>query len=209
VAAGHTRPKLILASASPRRLDLLRQIAIDPDQVTPTEVDETPIIGELAGPLAQRLAIAKASAVSATGAVVLGADTVVACGRRILPKARNAAEARRTLQLLSGRRHTVYTGIAVIDALGQLRQRLVKTAVAFKRLDERELGGYLNSGEWQGKAGAYGIQGRAATFVRFINGSYSNVVGLPLYETAALLSAAGYPVAESACDAPLVEGALS
>lgn len=209
MAAGLTRPKLILASASPRRLELLRQIAIDPDQITRTEIDETPTVGELAGPLAQRLAISKASAASAAGAVTLGADTVVACGRRILPKASSVTEARRTLQLLSGRRHTVYTGIAVIDALGRLRQRLVKTAVAFKRLDERELDSYLNSGEWQGKAGAYGIQGRAAMFVRFINGSYSNVVGLPLYEAAALLSAAGYPVVESSCDARPFERVLS
>jgi septum formation protein len=191
---------LVLASASPRRLDLLRQIGIHPDHIDPVDVDETPEPGEPAGALARRLAIAKARTAYArrpspdngVGTISLGADTVVACGRRLLPKARDEAEARRTLKLLSGRRHTVYTGVAVAGADDMCRHRLVKTTVTMKRLHEREVDGYLESGEWQGKAGAYAIQGRAGAFVRSINGSYSNVVGLPLFETVALLAGAGY-----------------
>ncbi len=197
MTTGDKMPKLILASASPRRLDLLRQIGIVPDFVEPTDIDETPARGETPGALAERLAVAKAKTAIAQSTnsfdvLALGADTVVACGRRVLPKAKNESEARRTLAFLSGRRHKVITGIAVADRAGNHWRRVVKTVVAFKRLDVRELDRYLEWGEWEGKAGAYGIQGQAATFIRFINGSYSNVVGLPLYETAALLSAAGY-----------------
>jgi len=201
---------LVLASASPRRLDLLRQIGIVPDHVEPVDLDETPLPGEAAGALAERLAIAKARAAyerrpsqgNGAGVICLGADTVVACGRRILPKAQNDTKARRTLKLLSGRRHTVYTGVAVAGADDLCRHRLVKTVVTMKRLDEREIDHYLDSGEWRGKAGAYAIQGIAGVFVRAINGSYSNVVGLPLLETAALLNSMGYqtstPVAPEA-----------
>ena len=200
MAQGGNKPLLVLASASPRRLDLLRQIGVHPDHIEPVDLDEAPEPGELAGPLARRLAIAKAQAAYArrptqgngAGTICLGADTVVACGRRLLPKARDEAEARRTLKLLSGRRHTVYTGVAVAGADDMCRHRLVKTAVTMKRLHAREIDSYLDSGEWQGKAGAHAIQGRAGAFVRSINGSYSNVVGLPLYETVTLLDSAGY-----------------
>ncbi len=188
------RPRLILASASPRRLDLLTQIGIAPDAVTPAEVDERPHRRELPAALARRLAEAKARHVASgvPGALVLGADTVVACGRRILPKADDAAAARRHLALLSGRRHRVYGGVAVVDGNGRIHGRLVVTTVAFKRLETAEIDRYLAGGEWRGKAGAYAVQGQAAAFVRAINGSYSNVVGLPLFETAALLKGLGY-----------------
>ncbi|MEQ8193737.1 MAG: Maf family protein, partial [Rhodospirillales bacterium] len=180
-------------SASPRRLALLEQIGIVPAAVVPAEIDETPRAGELPRSLALRLATEKACAVreGCAASVVLAADTVVACGRRVLAKAENKTEARRFLELLSGRRHRVYGGVCIIDDKGMIRSRLVVTAVHFKRLSQDEIESYLDSGEWTGKAGAYAIQGRAAIFVRSINGSYSNVVGLPLFETAALLSAAG------------------
>ncbi|MCR9218663.1 MAG: Maf family nucleotide pyrophosphatase [Alphaproteobacteria bacterium] len=189
-------PRLILASASPRRLDLLRQIGVEPDGVAPAEIDETPRSRELPRDLARRLAEAKAAAVKAAhaDAVVLAADTVVALGRRALPKAEDEATARRCLERLSGRRHTVYGGIAVIGADGALRRRLSATAVGFKRLTPGEIDRYIESGEWRGKAGGYAIQGRAAAFVRLLNGSYSNVVGLDLYETANLLESVGRPV---------------
>lgn len=192
--SGTDGTSLVLASASPRRLELLRQIGITPDAVDATAVDETPRRRELPGPLAARLAEAKAcdGATRFPGALVLGADTVVACGRRALGKADDEAQARRCLGLLSGRRHTVYGGVCVVDAGGRAHRRLVKTAVAFKRLDEAEIAAYIASGEWRGKAGAYAIQGRAAAFVRLIVGSYSNVVGLPLFETATLLKGLGY-----------------
>lgn len=187
-------PALVLASASPRRLELLKQIGLAPARVDPAELDETPLPRELPAAHALRLARAKAEAVAARhpGAVVLAADTVVACGRRILPKGADEATARRCLSLLSGRRHRVLGGVAVAAPGGEVRTRLVTTIVVFKRLTEAEVDAYLASGEWRDKAGAYAIQGRAARFVRFLSGSYSNVVGLPLYETAAMLGAAGY-----------------
>jgi nucleoside triphosphate pyrophosphatase len=187
---------LVLASASPRRLELLRQIGIVPDAVDPADIDETPLPGELPPGHVLRLAEAKARAVRPRhpGAFILAADTVVACGRRILPKAENAATARACLALLSGRRHRVYGGIAVITPQGDIAQRRVLSQVGFKRLSEVELRGYLDSGEWQGKAGGYAIQGKAAALIPWISGSYSNVVGLPLYETAQLLAGRGYHV---------------
>ena len=186
-------PRFILASASPRRLALLRQIGIVPDAIEPSDVDESPRPGELPRQSAARLAVEKALIAAARhgGAVVLGADTVVACGRRVLPKAADENQARSCLQLLSGRGHTVYGGVCVIDSQGHARDRMVATKVKFKRLEAREIDDYLASGEWRGKAGAYAIQGRAAAFVRSLNGSYSNVVGLPLFKTAALLGGLG------------------
>ncbi len=186
--------RLILASASPRRLQLLAQIGIVPDDVVPAEVDETARPGELPADLARRLAEAKARSVAGRfpGAYILGADTVVARGRRVLPKAENEEEARRFLNLLSGCRHRVLGGLSIIDAKGGIHRRLMMTAVVFKRLSEEETAAYIACGEWQGKAGAYAIQGRAAAFISKISGSYSNVVGLPLYETAALLNGLGF-----------------
>ncbi len=184
---------LILASASPRRLDLLAQIGVVPHAVDAADLDETPHRGELPAPHALRLAQAKAAAVAArhAGAVVLAADTVVAVGRRILPKAGTTAEARACLTQLSGRRHRVTTAVAVIDAAGRLRAAMVVSSVTFKRLDAAEIDRYLATGEWAGKAGGYAIQGRAAGLVRALSGSWSGVVGLPLYETRRLLRAAG------------------
>lgn len=185
---------LILASASPRRLDLLRQVGIAPDAVDPADIDETAMRQELPADYARRMAQEKALAVAPKhpGAFVLAADTVVAVGRRILPKAEDPAGARSCLELLSGRRHKVMGGVALIDPDGRLRWRLVATAVTFKRLHPDEIEGYLESGEWDGKAGGYAIQGRAAAFIPSINGSYSNVVGLPLAETTALLTGSGF-----------------
>jgi septum formation protein len=188
------RPPLVLASASPRRLELLRQIGIVPDRVDPPALDETARRGELPPALALRLAVAKARAVAARhpGAVVIAADTVVACGRRALPKAERADEAQACLRLLSGRRHRVHGGIAVIGADGRCRARRVTTVVHFKRLTEAEIAAYLAGGEWHGKAGGYAIQGQAAAFIPAINGSYGNVVGLDLPTAAALLHGAGW-----------------
>lgn len=188
------RLRLILASASPRRLDLLAQINIVPDKVEPAEVEETEHKGELPADIVRRLAEAKARYVAARnpGALVLGADTAVACGRRIMPKAHDEEQAKRILGFLSGRRHRVYGGITLIDAEGRAHSRLVVTAVSFKRLEEAEINAYIASGEWRDKAGAYAVQGRAGAFVRQINGSYSNVVGLSLFETASLLRGLGY-----------------
>ncbi len=179
---------LVLASASPRRLDLLRQIGLVPDAIDPADTDETPGPRELPRAYALRMAEAKLAVVMPRHreALVLAADSVVAVGRRILPKAETEAQARSCLALLSGRRHKVLGGIA-IGCAGKVRTRLVETAVRFKRLEKAEIEAYVQSGEWQGKAGGYAIQGRAASFVAFISGSYSNVVGLPLFETAALL----------------------
>lgn len=190
-------PALVLASASPRRLELLKQIGLRPDRVDPASLDETPLPRELPAVHAMRLAREKAVAVAARhpDAVVLAADTVVACGRRILPKGTDEAMARKCLLFLSGRRHRVIGGVAVVAPGGDAKTRLVTTTVAFKRLTDLEIEAYLATGEWRDKAGAYAIQGRAALFVRFLSGSYSNVVGLPLFETAALLTAAGYPAA--------------
>ncbi len=183
--------RLILASGSPRRVELLAQIGVAPAAIDPAAIDETPRRGELPAALAARLAQAKARAVAVRhpGAHVLGADTVVACGRRILPKAETEAEARACLGLLSGRRHRVIGGLCILSPAGNARERLVTSVVVFKRLTAAEIEAYVAGNEWHGKAGGYAIQGRAAAFVRFLSGSYSNVVGLPLYETASLLSA--------------------
>ena len=187
-------PILVLASASPRRLDLLSQIGIVPDAVDPADIDETPAKDELPASHVVRLAEAKARAVQPRhpGAFILAADTVVACGRRILPKAEDEATARACLSLLSGRRHRVYGGVAVMTPGGAVAIRRVMSQVAFKRLSEAEIATYLHSGEWRGKAGGYAIQGCAAAFIPWISGSYSNVVGLPLHETAQLLAGRGY-----------------
>lgn len=188
------RPRLILASQSARRLELLAQIGLVPAAVIPTDVDETPLKGELPRALALRLAGEKARAAKVppgSSAVVLAADTVVACGRRVIPAPETADAARAGLALLSGRRHRVFGGIAVLGADGHLRTRVVETQVAFKRLEAREVEDYVRIGEWRGRAGGYAIQGRAALFVCWIRGSYSNVVGLPLFETGALLRVAG------------------
>jgi len=184
---------LVLASASPRRRALLAQIGIVPDHIEAADIDETAQPGELPRAYAERLAPRKGEAVAANHphALILSADTVVACGRRILPKAEDRESAARCLALLSGRRHRVYGGLALRLPDGVLRTRCVER-VAFKRLSAQEIEGYLESGEWLGKAGGYAIQGRAAMFVRQISGSYSNVVGLPLFETANLLRSAGY-----------------
>lgn len=183
----------VLASASPRRLDLLRQIGLVPDRVEPAAIDETPRPGELPRPHAVRLAGEKAAAVAARNpdAVVLAADTVVACGRRILPKAEDAETARRCLKLLSGRRHRVIGAIELRLPGGRRRGRVSVTTVVFKRLSAPEIEAYIAGGEWQGKAGGYAIQGGAAAFVPFIGGSYANVVGLDLYLTAQLLDGLG------------------
>ncbi len=187
-------PPLILASGSPRRLELLRQIGIEPDQIEPASLDERPLSRELPASHARRLAIAKAVAVAGKypPAYVVAADTVVACGRRMLPKAKDEKTAQSCLDRLSGRRHRVFGGVCVVDPEGRQRVRTVVTSVTFKRLTTSEIRTYLRSGEWEGKAGGYAIQGRAAVFVRSINGSYSNVVGLPLFETHALLSGLGF-----------------
>ena len=191
-----SRTTLVLASSSPRRLDLLRQIGIQPDRIEHPDIDETAAPGELPRTHAARLAVAKAEAVAAAVGPIVGfvlaADTVVACGRRILPKALSEAEARRCLRLLSGRRHRVHGAVYVLAPDGRRAARLVTTMVQFKRLTEAEIADYLATGEWKGKAGGYAIQGRAAGFVPTINGSYPNVVGLPLVETMALLGGLGW-----------------
>jgi septum formation protein len=194
MATGAMAAQLVLASASERRVDLLRQIGLVPDRIVPAELDETPLRGETPRHLVLRLAEAKARAVAARqpGAFVLGADTAVAVGTRILPKAESEDEARRCLRLLSGRRHRVHGGVALLAPDGRLSRRHVMTAVAFKRLEPGEIEAYIAAGEWRGKAGGYAIQGRAGAFARLIVGSYSNIVGLPLYETAALLRGRGF-----------------
>lgn len=181
------KPPLVLASASPRRLDLLKQIGIVPDEVVAADIDETPLKDELPRQLAARLARAKAQAVQREGALILAADTVVAVGRRALPKAETEAQARACLELLSGRAHVVFTAIAVRAVDGALRERIGEARVSFKRLTRQEIETYLASGEWRGKAGGYAIQGLAARYVRQLSGSYSAIVGLPLFETANLL----------------------
>jgi len=187
-------PRLILASASPRRLDLLRQIGLAPDAVEAAELDETPGPDETPRQLALRLAEAKAAHVAARTrqSYVLGADTVVAVGRRVLPKAADAGEVRRCLTLLSGRAHRVLTGVAVVAPDGRTASRLVESRVHFKRLSDSDVEAYLAGGEGIGKAGGYAIQGRAGALVISLQGSYSGVVGLPLYETANLLAGLGY-----------------
>ena len=190
-----TLPRLILASASPRRLDLLRQIGIEQVVIDAAEIDERPLNNELPAAHAARLALAKARAVAARhgDGFVLAADTVVGCGRRILPKAETEAEAARCLALLSGRRHRVLGGICVIAPGGKTVQRLVTSIVRFKRLTAPEIASYIESGEWRGKAGGYAIQGRAGAFAIHLTGSYSNIVGLPLYEAQAMLRGLGWP----------------
>ena len=190
------RPLLVLASASPRRLALLGQAGLAVDAVCPAEIDETPLKGELPRPHALRLARLKAehavAAWSGADAVILAADTVVACGRRILPKALSSEQVRDCLALLSGRRHIVITAVAALRRGSQIRQRAITTRVSFKRLTNNEIESYIQSREGEGKAGGYAIQGRAEIFVRQLNGSWSNVVGLPLLETLALLQGCGY-----------------
>ena len=189
-----TNPRFVLASASPRRAALLAQIGLRPDAVHPAALDETPRADETPATYALRLAEEKARMVAASepGAFVLAADTVVACGRRILGKPATEADARRCLALLSGRRHRVHGGIAVVTPADRLASRRIETAVLFKRLTRDEIEDYIASGEWRDKAGGYAIQGIAARFVRGIVGSYSNIVGLPLTETVALLVGQGY-----------------
>ena len=197
-----TRPELILASASPRRLALLNQIGIEPEHLVPAHIDETPEKNELPRKLAQRLADEKAVAAQhkartagiAGNALVLAADTVVAVGRRILPKAETMEEANICLRLLSGRNHRVFTAVAMLTPSGAFRRRLVETRLRFKRLSNREIESYLASAEWRDKAGGYAIQGIAGAFVVKLSGSYSAVVGLPLNETVGLLSGEAYPV---------------
>jgi septum formation protein len=186
--------RLILASASPRRVALLAQIGLVPDEIAPAEIDETPKRDEVPRLLAQRLARAKAAAVLRPGAFVLAADTVVACGRRALPKAESEQQARDCLDLLSGRRHRVLTCVVLTAPDGRRTERVVESVVAFARLTQPQIRAYLTAGEWHGKAGGYAVQGRAAAFVRFLSGSYSGVVGLPLFETAQLLRGAGFPL---------------
>ncbi|AWK88652.1 septum formation protein Maf (plasmid) [Azospirillum thermophilum] len=193
-------PRLVLASASPRRLDLLRQIAVVPDAVDPADIDETPLPEELPPQHALRVAGEKAARVAERhpDSWVLAADTVVACGRRILPKAEEEAQARQCLRLLSGRRHRVFGGVVLLlpspDGTPPRRlERVVRTDVTFKALSDDEMASYVACGEWRGKAGGYAIQGRAAALIRWIGGSYSNVVGLPLHEVAGLLFGAGFP----------------
>lgn len=187
---------LVLASASPRRLDLLAQIGIVPARVDPADIDETPLKDETPRAHALRLACAKARAVAdrQPGAFVLAADTVVACGTRILPKAEDAQTAYRCLARLQGRRHRVYGGVCLIAPDGRQVSRVVQTVVTFAPLSEQQQRAFLAAGDWHGKAGGYAIQGLAAAFVTTLNGSYSNVVGLPLHETANLLAGLGYPV---------------
>jgi len=201
-AAEGPRPRLVLASASPRRRDLLAQVGLRPDLVEPADVDESARPGELPRALVERLALAKARAVAGRHAAsyVLAADTVVACGRRILPKPTDLAAARACLALLSGRRHRVHTAIVVVAPGGRERLRMVTSLVRFKRLARAETEAYLASGEWRDKAGGYAIQGRAGGFVIDLSGSCSNVVGLPLYEARALLGGLGYPVEAALAD---------
>jgi septum formation protein len=185
-------PRLVLASASPRRLQLLKQIDITPHEVVAADIDETPRKGELPAIYAQRVAEEKATSIAKRypDAVVLAADTVVACGRRILPKAEDETSARKCLSLLSGRRHRVYTAVCVISG-GKTQQQTVQTHVRFSRLSAKDITAYIASGQWQGKAGGYAIQGVAEVFIPWIGGSFSNVVGLPLAETRAMLIKAG------------------
>ncbi|NYF34178.1 Maf family protein [Sphingopyxis chilensis] len=190
-----TIPALVLASSSPRRRELLARIGLEPTRIAAPEIDETPLKGELPRDYVARLARAKALAVErAPAEVVLAGDTTVAVGRRILEKPADEADLRRMLGLLSGRRHHVWSGICVVGTGDRPRVRVVDTIVAFKALSAAEIDAYVECGEGMGKAGGYAIQGRAETFVRFLSGSHSNVVGLPLFEARALLSSAGIPL---------------
>jgi septum formation protein len=198
------RPKLILASASPRRLALLQQAGLEADALLPADIDETPQRFEFPRALATRLASEKAAAAikikklqpQLDGAYLLAADTVVCVGRRILPKAETSEEAEECLRLLSGRQHRVYTAVSLITPRGAERSRLVEARLRFKRLSSAEIAAYIGTGEWRGKAGGYAIQGLAGVFLVKLVGSYSTVVGLPLYETMSLLAGEGYPVLE-------------
>ena len=208
-----TRVKLVLASASPRRLDLLEQAGLKPDLLNPSDIDETPLKRETPRRLAIRLAAEKASAVKDAPMVqrlgskvfIIAADTVVGLGRRILPKTEDAEEARRCLWLLSGRSHWVYSAVTLIAPGGRATSRCCETKVRFKRLSQEEVESYIRSDEWRGKAGGYAIQGRAEAFVRSLTGSHSAVVGLPLYETVNLLQGAGYPVIHCWMNPPSAE----
>lgn len=203
--------KLVLASSSPRRLALLEQAGVTPDLLNPSDIDETPGRRETPRSLSVRLAAEKAKMaldapqVRALGGnvCVIAADTVVGLGRRILPKAENAEEAERCLWVLSGRAHWVYSTVCVIDPRGRMSSRCVETKVRFKRFSRQDVETYIKSDEWRGKAGGYAIQGRAEVFVRALKGSYSGVVGLPLYETVHLLEGAGYPVHEKWLQRPI------
>ena len=198
VVLSSVRSKLILASASPRRVELLKQVGITPDAISPADIDETPLTvkGKAEQPreLAARLALAKARAVAAEhkGAYVLAADTVVGAGRRILDKANDADYARGCLKVLSGRRHHVYGGIVLITPEGKEITRLVDTSVKFKVLSKADIEAYIECGEWDGKAGGYAIQGLAASYITFLSGSYSNVVGLSVYDTIQMLNGTGF-----------------
>jgi septum formation protein len=204
-----TFQKLVLASGSPRRIALLQQAGIEPDRIMPAEVDEAPLRSEHPRSLAKRLAKAKAEAAhvylteegDAGGSFILAADTVVAVGRRILPKAEVAEEAANCLGLLSGRSHRVFTGVCLIAPGGKVRQRISETRLRFKRLSRDTINAYLATGEWRGKAGGYAIQGLAGAFVVKLVGSYTGVVGLPLYETTALLTGEGYKLRVAEPDA--------
>jgi len=195
------RPRLVLASASPRRLELLQQIGIEPDALLPADLDETPRKNELPRSLAARLAEEKASAAARiassrpelSGAYIIGADTVVSVGRRILPKCEIVAEAAQSLRLLSGRAHRIHTAVCLITPKGRARHKLVETRLRLKRLSAAEIEAYLGSGEWRGKAGGYAIQGLAGAFAQKLIGSFSAVAGLPLYETMSLLAGEGFP----------------
>ena len=189
-----TAPALILASASPRRRELIARLGIEPAGISAADIDETPRKLEDPRAYARRMAREKALAVTSPDAFVLAGDTVVACGRRILPKAEDEATARRCLELLSGRRHRVLSAVALKAPEGTLRERLSETVVRFKQLSAEEVAAYLAGGEWHGKAGGYAIQGSAEGLITWIGGSHSGVVGLPLFETRALLKAAGFPL---------------
>jgi septum formation protein len=187
--------RLVLASSSPRRRDLLARIGVSPDRIASPDIDETPRKGELARVYALRMAMEKAHAVErGSDEVIIAGDTTVAAGRRILPQAADAEMQRGFLQLLSGRRHHVLSAVCVIDSAGKARSRICDTIVRFKRLSNAEMDAYIASGEGLGKAGGYAIQGRAEALIDWMAGSHSGVIGLPLYETRTLLRAAGYPV---------------
>ncbi len=190
-----TLPQLVLASASPRRLDLLARIGVVPDAVSPADIDETPAPAELPRDYVRRMAREKATAVPSDSSHILAGDTVVAVGRRILPKAEEEATARRCLLLVSGRRHRVLSAVALRAPDGSVREKLSESVVRFKRFSAEELDAYIASDEWRGKAGGYAIQGAAEALVEWIQGSHSGIVGLPLYETRLLLKNAGFALA--------------
>jgi len=194
LASASDNPRFILASASPRRRELLGRLGVVPDATIPADIDETPLKGELPAAYVQRVAAQKAAALAAEhqGAFILSGDTTVAAGRRILPKTEEEAEARRCLALLSGRRHKVLSAVTLVAPDGTARHRLSTSLVAFKRLTLQEVDDYIAGGEWRGKAGGYAIQGRAEALIRWMSGSYSGVMGLPLFETRSLLISAGY-----------------